>query len=63
MVLLIVDHSVVSYQPPDTYRYPGGVGVVFSNDLGQLRVGSVSVHKLMQGARGKKLRVQNVQIC
>ena len=29
--------------PPDTHGYPGDVGVVFSNDPGQLRIGSVCV--------------------
>ena len=33
----------VTYRPQDTHGYPGGGLVVFSNDLGQLRVGSVSV--------------------
>ena len=36
--------SGVKYRPPDTHGHPGGGGVVFSNDLGQLRVRSVSVH-------------------
>ena len=35
--------SGVTYRPPDTHGYPGGVGVFFSNDPGQLRVGSGSV--------------------
>ena len=33
----------VTYGTPSTYGYRGGGGVVFSNDPGQLRVGSVSV--------------------
>ena len=32
--------------PPDTHGYPGGIGVVFSNDPGQLGVRSVSVQGL-----------------
>ena len=28
--------SWVTNQPPDTHWYPGGGGVVFSKDLGQL---------------------------
>ena len=35
--------SGVTYQPQDTHGYPGGVGVVFSIDSGQLGVVSVSV--------------------
>ena len=40
--------SGVTYQPPDTHGYPGGGGVVFSNDPGQLRVGSVSVTRALK---------------
>ena len=35
--------SGVTYITPDTHGHPGGGGVVFSYDLGQLRVRSVSV--------------------
>ena len=36
--------SGVTYQPPDTYGYPGGGGVVFSKDPRNLTIGSVSVN-------------------
>ena len=35
--------SGVTYGPPDTHGYPGGGGVVFSKDLGQLESRLVSV--------------------
>ena len=35
--------SGVTYRPPDNHGYPWGDEKVFSNDPGQLRVGSVSV--------------------
>ena len=35
--------SGVTYRPPDVHGYPGGVGVVFIKDLGQLEPRSVSV--------------------
>ena len=35
--------SRVTYRPPDTHGYPGGGGVVFSKDPGQLESRSVSV--------------------
>ena len=41
--------SGVIYWPPGTYGYPGTVGVDFSNDLRQLRVGIVTVKE-----RGRK---------
>ena len=37
--------SGVTYWPPDTHGYPGGVGVVFSKGPGQLESRSVSVPK------------------
>ena len=36
--------SGVTYRPSDVHGYPGGDGVVFSNDPGQLTVGSDNVH-------------------
>ena len=38
--------SGVTYQTPDTHGYPGGGGVAFSKDLGQLESRSVSVKGL-----------------
>ena len=35
--------SGVTYRPPDTHGYPGGGGVVFTKDPGQLESRSVSV--------------------
>ena len=35
--------SGVTYQSSDTHGYPGGGGVVFSKDLGQVESRSVSV--------------------
>ena len=36
--------SWITYWPPDTHGYPGGSGVVFSKDPGQLESRSVSVY-------------------
>ena len=37
--------SEVTYRPPDSHGYPGGGGVVFSKDPGQLESRSVSVRR------------------
>ena len=34
---------IITYQPPDAHGHPGGVGVVFIKDSGQLESRSVSV--------------------
>ena len=54
--------SVVTYLPPDTHGCPGGGGVLFSKDPGQLESRSVSVlsHKCnVKKSRPMKLKCQN----
>ena len=51
-----------TYQPPDTHGYPEGGGVAFSNDLGQQRVGSVSVPPpALPALRQHRSPVQTIQ--
>ena len=41
--------SGVIFQPPDTHGYPGGGGVVFSDDVGQVESILISVRRTNQG--------------
>ena len=50
-------------RPLDTHGYPGGGGVVFSNESGKLDVIPVSVHAYVGGWYKIEYHALNVAIC
>ena len=61
--MLMVEHptlnldSGVTHGSPTIHVYPEGGGVVFSNDPGQLRVGSVSVEEKVRTSVQRSMEI------